>query len=409
MVNGRALYYAIIVSLLISIICGLFISVAHLNSLQQIDQFDRQRYIRNVNSGIALLLENENESIELTEKDLFGNQEDSIIWFKKKWGMLTVAGVRTINQVTGFQDTLSKVFFISPLIENNKTALYLADSNKPLSLLGNTRITGNAYLPKTGVKRGTLNGMSYTGSQLIYGQQKQSSFSIPPFTLDPLFEFISIANNEILLPDFLKHKHSFFEETIVEKANVIGLKEEKFQGNYIFIANQEIVVESNVQLEDVVLIAPKITFKSGFSGSVQAFATQELIVDENCQLAFPSILGLLSNTNPNQNNHLTIHANSKVSGLVFATKKERTTNPPKLAIHTAATIEGQVVSDGVLALEGTVLGNVTCAQFLLQTTGSSYDNYLANGIIDVNKFPFTGLFPFKNQRNTKNFIAKWVN
>ncbi len=39
-------------------------------------------------------------------------------------------------------------------------ALYLKDNNKPLVLVGGTRIDGKAYLPKRGVKSGNIAGYS---------------------------------------------------------------------------------------------------------------------------------------------------------------------------------------------------------------------------------------------------------
>ena len=55
MIPARALFYALVVSLLIALVSGLLVSLAHLQRLQQIDQNHHIRLHKNVKSGINLI------------------------------------------------------------------------------------------------------------------------------------------------------------------------------------------------------------------------------------------------------------------------------------------------------------------------------------------------------------------
>ncbi|MFH6996253.1 hypothetical protein ACHRWY_27650, partial [Flavobacterium sp. FlaQc-48] len=63
-----------------------------------------------------------------------------------------------------------------------------------------------------------------------------------------------------------------------------------FKGNFILRSEDSIRVKKNTVLEDVILIAPKITFEEGFKGTVQAFASKGIELEEKVTLKYPSVI-----------------------------------------------------------------------------------------------------------------------
>lgn len=408
MLDARALFYALIISLLVSIICGLFINASYLNKLQQIDQFTLQNSIRNVKSGITVLLQEDKSNIELEEITLFDNEDNKITWFKKDWGLFQVAGIRAIAETNTLLDTIEKTMFISNLSENKGSALYLSDNNSPLQLLGNSQIKGKVNLPKAGVKKGSLNGFPFTGQKLIDGTSTHSSLQIPNFNLAPLDDFLqtnlSIKDNW----DGETTYQSFFAEPTIIAENNVVLSGDSLEKNFLIIGHQSITIQNAAALNNVILIAPNIYFKSGFSGCVQAYATNQIHIESECQFNYPSVIGLVEEESENTDSDMIIAENVKLDGLVFAVSKTNDRKSLKAKINEQTEIRGQIVIDGYLDFRGTIFGELVTHKFLMETSSSTYENYLFDATIDASKFQYGHLFPFKN-RVTNNTVTRWIN
>src|SRR5690606_976577 len=150
--------------------------------------------------------------------------------------------------------------------ENNRTTLYIQDNNKPLVVVGNTKIEGVAYIPKQGVKSGTISGQSYYGSQLIYGQTRTSS-TLPRIASEILSQIKSIEDQALKVSQdqFIElehgkgYKNSFSEPVQVMYSNSdINLNSLQLTGHILIQSKTRIVVEASSVLKDVVLIAPEI-------------------------------------------------------------------------------------------------------------------------------------------------------
>src|SRR5690606_34855171 len=63
--------------------------------------------------------------------------------------------------------------------EENRYALYLNDNQRPMVIVGNSMIIGDALLPQRGIKMGNIHGYGYTRPQLVYGRTKQSNTALP--------------------------------------------------------------------------------------------------------------------------------------------------------------------------------------------------------------------------------------
>ncbi len=408
--NAQALFYALVVSVIIALICGLFISVAYFFRLQQIDQFDNARLLRNVNSGVALVCSSKEELIEHKKLDLYGNEEDWIEINKSKWGLFSLGHVLAINKTTVSNDTLSKSFLIGGRDgAYSNIALYLTDRKKPLVLVGKTFIKGNAYLPEAGIKSGFIGGVGYKGTKLVRGKQFKST---PEFPFDvqknikALIELLNFEEQNTSLESQMKQ--SFEAETLVVSDQELYLDNVTLKGNILLKAKSEIYVSANSVLEDVILYAPKITIEDGFQGSIQAYATGELNVGFDCKLAYPSILGLFIVENSPEETAFNISEKTDIQGAVLVHQLKYRKKTTVLNIEKHVKISGQVIANAKVELKGSIYGSIVASRFLLNSSSSIYSNYLMDATIDRSKLPDYYLSPILQKKYRSQDIVKWM-
>ena len=304
--------------------------------------------------------------------------------------------------------------------EINRTALYLQDNNRPLVVVGSTKIKGVAYIPKQGVRTGNISGHSYYGARLIYGKEKTSTKlpKLPPEiqkqikTITSIYKdldsdcFLDLSRSSI-------HQNSFYKPLqIIYNPSTINLLEVSLTGHILVQSETKIIVDATSKLKDVVLIAPKIELRNHVEGTFQAFATKEIKVGNNCRLNYPSALVLHeknsrteASRNPKESPCIKIQKGTKIKGIIAylgSTKNYRS----QVFIDDKATIVGEVYCNQNLELLGNVYGSVYTVGFVANQSGSVYQNHIYNGTIHVDKLPqeYIGL-PFKN---SKKGIAKWL-
>src|SRR5690606_35636940 len=123
----------------------------------------------------AILLSKDYRNKEEQRMDLYGEGADSISLQQEKWGLFTLAAIKSFKN----QDTLRKAFLIGRETHQDKTVLYLADEDRPLSVSGSARITGETLLPKAGIRQAYVEGRPYSGKELVYGTIKDSDRKLP--------------------------------------------------------------------------------------------------------------------------------------------------------------------------------------------------------------------------------------
>jgi hypothetical protein len=296
---------------------------------------------------------------------------------------------------------------------NDSVALYLKDNNNPLALVGNTYIEGHAYLPHRGVKSGSIAGYSYSRPQFIYGPLEPiRDFPVIDETLRSYLEELAVGNSEVDQLVFNNRKdymNSFHNSTqaIISDESIV-LSENKYVGNIMVCSRQEIVVEKSANIQDVILLAPRIKVENGFKGVLQAVATEQILVGNSAQLAYPSSLVIIENslTEPNENNFLQLGDNSLIQGTVLYLSSGYSDYFSQVKIMPEATVEGQVYCERNLELRGTVKGMVVTNNFIISENGSIYQNHLFNSVIsayDLNE-NFVGL----NINLGRKGVAKWL-
>ena len=412
--KGFALFYAIVIALIVMIICTFFILLSLLNNSEFANIKISNRLITNASSGFNVLLADTSSRFESGKViDLYGDNQDSVYLEKKMWGLYEIGISKAFSKKKNF----TKIGLIgerSQLI--NKTALYLSDKNKPLALSGNTKIIGDCFLPQAGVKRTYIEGKSFKGDKLIDGTVMKSNSSLPRLNENIIshnLQFLTMNIDQLdieyqnwaTIPDSIFNSFTsaaliYFSETNIP----IALN--KISGNIIVISYEKVFIEAEAQLEDILVYAPAIEIEQGFKGTLQLFATDSIKILEKCTLNYPSTVCLIDDVETLNKPYGLIKKDCKIMGSIVVTESEGSINQSSFVIESSTIVLGQVYVNGNLFLKGNVTGNVSCKQFVLQTASSIYENHLVDVTIDNKSLPDYFLGNIMLSGYFKNGIAK---
>ncbi|MFC3197337.1 hypothetical protein ACFOET_06910 [Parapedobacter deserti] len=402
--KSGALLLALLLAVIIGVLTGGLLLLLQYHRQYAAQAFRHERLQRNLHSATGLLLTQETTIYgDTTAMDLFGDGRDSAILIRRPWGAFDVGITYTYEQ----RDTLSSTFLIGRVLtDSERYALYLADENRPLSISGETRIQGDAFLPEAGIRKSYIENQAYAYDEVIHGgTMRHSGANLPALNsaiierlakyLQPASEaewvisardwFVATAGDSLHQP--------FHDRPLVlhglDSITVSGLS---ITGQIIIVADRAVTVAADALLDNILLFAPAIRFADGFKGRLQAFARDSLVVGRECTFGFPSILGLVNIPKDSIvyafQPLVRIDSASVVNGLVFSHFPGSEQLLANVMIGKSAIVNGQVYAGGLLELKGTVNGITLCRRFTLQTPSSLYENFVLNGVMDL-----TGLSP----------------
>lgn len=352
------------------------------------------------------------DSIRMVDEDL-GIQTNVI---KKYWGLLEMRNVVSKKGKIEFKKT-AFVGYEKP----DRPALYLKDANRPLVIAGNSKITGDAYLPERGIKMGNIGGYGYVRPQMVYGNIFRSDQRLPQLCSEVVQNIKSMIGpgywpkgNKVALKHGMVLKNGFQEESIVIQGMSLNLENISLTGNILVWATERINVKSTSRLRDVILIAPTIEIDEGTRGSFQAISGKEILVGKHCELDYPSILAVQrENVHNGQVNNpvepaIQIGKGARISGsILYLDKKEANGNLSFIRIDEGAVVHGEIYCEQSLEVKGSVHGTVTTGSFVSFENGYIYLNHLFNGKIDAHMLPdeYCGL---SYDNKTVNGVVKWI-
>ncbi len=416
-VKAGALYFAIFISFLCGVFAVFLLLSSYLNSKIVNNELYKEKTIHNVNSAIVLLQGNP-EIIEhgrQREIDLFKDGQSPVTVGRKRFGVYDVVFAKA-----AIRSYIHKKIALTGenMQEGEQTGLYMTDRGKYLSISGDTRLTGTCYLPSLGIRRAYIEGKGFKGDKLVDGTTKKSSKMLPEIDKQ-LFDCLTgymegnykstdsvVDFNEIKRGDVYR---SFQLDMLVfNSEEIIEIQNNDISGNISIRSNKGILVKSRAKLQDVILYAPNIYIEPGFSGSIQAYASDTLVVGNNCQLNYPSFVGII---NKNVNNcYMRVEKNSNMAGGIIIYQDSKALKEPELYIEESVVIYGQVYCNGIVEHKGTVYGTLYCNGFLLKTPSAFYENHLLDARVDRKNLSgyFTGACLLKNGNKSQRLI-KWLN
>ncbi|MFT4800253.1 MAG: hypothetical protein ACI93N_000011 [Flavobacteriaceae bacterium] len=404
MLRAGALLYAVFISGITTILSAAIILLYFYSEQYSLELSNQNKLVDNVNSAIQLGITKPYGEYVI---DLYGEEKDSVIINKRSWGVFDLVVAKSFWKNSEY----TKAALIGEYIDNEPTLL-LNDNNKSLYVCGNTYVSGDVLLPKSGVKRAYIEGKSYASESLIYGKVSQSEKFLPPFDADKIKELkqqvISAWEDErtidindvkdTLSNSFIKQSILIFDDEEIVIENI------KISGNIVVQSSSAIVIGASCFLENVILIAPKVSFESGFKGVVQVIASDTVLLSDSVVLNYPSSICLLGDaTFP----FVQLNPYSLIKGIVFVDNKHLTRGySPNISIEKKAEIYGQVYCNGAVELKGNIKGSSYVDRFVLKTTSSYYENHLLDVSITRDGFSpsFLGIDIFSN-KNKKGIIV----
>lgn len=419
--KAGALQFTTFITVVIALLLTAFILLVHTHKQFQVQSDFIIETTRLSNKGIDYCLKHSIRLNDTTTLNIDNETYKTLKVFRDFWGVFE----KVISRASIKHKQFQKVALVgAKQSERDRTCLYVQDNNKPLVLVGNTKVEGMSFLPKQGVRTGNISGDSYYGSQLIYGATRVSS-SLPELASEitnSLFRLkninSTISQNQFLnLQEGEAYSNSFFEPLQMAYSNTaINLRGVALTGHILVQSKSKISVYPSSNLKDVVLIAPEIEIKSNTVGNFQAIATKGILVQKDVQLNYPSalVLNTEKSNKPKKSiifieeeNAITIEKNTIIKGVVaYLGEKDSNNYKPQVLLDDGAIIHGELYNTQNTELKGKVYGTVFTDNFLVNYSGSVYQNHIYNGTININKLPqeYVGL----QFNDSKKDVLKWL-
>lgn len=401
--------FAILVSVVVAIILSCFLLLTNTFNSFSVRSNQVLSNIENSNSGILYLLGHEDVIVDSTVV-VIGDVPVSLS--KTYWGSFekvkSAAGKRSNRQ--------EKHALLGAAEKKEATSIYLEDNDLPLVLAGNTRIEGNAYTPQNIIKPGNISGDYFQGANLVHGKRYSSERELPNLDLN-WKNYISemagfLPGTEETVVELEDIKNSFSDKRIVVFENSKITLDQQLIGNIIIKSEKEIEVTSFAGLDQVLLMAPKVTVNPNFRGNLHIIAG-EVYLRENVFFEYPSSVIVVQKPSLEGVEHLryspkiSIGENSVFQGnIIYLDSGERRESKNDLLIEKGAMVEGYVYCEGYTELKGTVLGSIYTKYFMANQSGSIYINHIYNGkvLTEQIKPEMGGLLVEGRKKN----IATWL-
>lgn len=415
MLKAGALYYAIFIAFVIALACVVMMMNSQLHQVIVTQYAQSAKLERNIQSAFVLL--NEDPSLvkmnETKEIQLYDNNEDVVTVKKKRWGVFN----QVKTSVFWKNQEQSKIALVgNDLSKSNHVALYLADKERYLSVSGRSLLKGNCFLPSLGIRRAYIEGKSFMGVNLVEGKMGKSAKDLPEIDMKPIEEEVAYIVQNYGTSDSAVHagvlsgteeiKHSFYQKTLnFFSPDWIYLNNARLMGNIRIISAKGIIVSNSNVINNIIMVAPKIEIKDGFSGSMQVFATDTLIVGNKCSFLSPSALVMHSTQ---EKPRMIIGEGTRLKGDIVIVHKEGDQVKPEVKLSKGAQIEGQVYADGMVELRGSISGSLYCNGFVLRTPNATYENHLLDVVIDYSSLSshYAGMVVFPLKLKTKTL--QWL-
>lgn len=385
--KAAALNLVIVIALVIGVICGSLVALAYFfdQSVQRSFKIDKLQ--RNVESGINILLAE--PGIEDVRKIAvpFEDERDTLILQRKRWGAFM------IGEVTAFlgKDTAGKIFMIGGRLDSAKwSALYIIDEDRNISVSGRTKIIGDVYLPKAGIKEAYVNNGAYEGDdRLVIGKKRTSDRQLPKLDEKVIGGMLPVTDAPVTteVPDSLKR--AFDQPTMsISLGKRMTTIRSKLEGNIYIRSDTLVTISAEASLQDVIISAPCINVENGFKGSCQIYATDSLSVGKNCRLMYPSVLAVISTTEKALGQRkLTLGSFTQVDGIIICYEKAHNELRPTLQTEKDVSVHGEVYTSGALDYQNglKIFGSTSMTRALYKASYTRYENYLINVELDATK------------------------
>jgi hypothetical protein len=415
--KAGVLPYVLVISLVGGILASSMMLRFYLSVKESDFYMDYYLMHRHAESALVFGMHEEqfNASKQFQTLDLEVPDDEQVNYASASWGMFRLV----LCRIQKGEKTLEKAALCGGRAKGEIPSLYVCDLHQALSLAGSTHLEGVCYVPEQGLKRAYIEGQSYDGTSMIYGQQKTSKRELPTLEGDFTQRIEQLFKGEFSPEDSLvmfgsltsdSIKHSFFRRTLIVRSNGdLHLKQGYYAGNIIFIASGKLRVAKECRLHHVLLLAKEIEIESDAS-DVQAFARERVVLKNKNVLKYPSVLAVLqeertlpANFRQEEPYGVRLEEDSRLAGCLLSLRKKYDPRIRLLiSLEKNSLLFGQIYAQDLAEVQGEVCGSMYCEKLYLKTNSSTYENYLLNAKISAKDLSpeFCGLM-FKDVPHTK--------
>ncbi|MCF8715543.1 hypothetical protein JM658_11975 [Joostella atrarenae] len=384
MIKAASLFYAIIICVLVGIFCYSLLLISNYMSLHE-GMMDREEFLLRTNEAARIYYRHQIQEGKLgmtIDNDVLENGISSRAELNT-WGVYNMLKVMTFSG----KDTVYKIDLLGRKMDS-VTALYMPDKGEPLHMVGEAKIIGDVSLPKAGIKPGYVKSQAFKAANYLHGKRSISSSQ-------PIKIAMGMLTNE--LTDFDEVAWDTIEDQQLESAfNTPGIhirasdtviSGKSLRGKIMISAKDTLFVSRSMQMDGILISAPKVVFEKGFRGNVQVFASEQIVLEEDVVLTYPSSL-IITSKDKTKESLLKMKKGSQVLGSVIMVPNVSDKESNCLMdIGEGSEVIGEVFCNGPLLLTGKVIGSVYADEFYLKTKSASYKNYLMDGTINAEELP----------------------
>lgn len=382
--------------MVISILICLFIlfAIAFLNfSNYYYSYYHRTKQQKEDMNSAFVLYCNDSTLLPKIEKDGFyqlyeDDPQTSVSIETGKWGLYEYAKVHTTGNC-------SSIHLLGKAQEcEYKAALWVCSKNMVLSFGGKSEVKGNTYIPANGIKYVELGTLPFQGKEIEDYYIDISERELPEVDRSHLYLMDKYLKETEVIPsseDSRYKSYYSFSEKEVHFYIPDDIYKYSIKGHAVLHGN-DIVLSSETILDDVILLARRVTIDEGFRGCLQIIATDTVIIRRNAHLRYPSGIYLKGN---NDKTYLRMDENSTLSGyaIIFGTTENNSGDYVEENFRQAPTAQfnGLLYVDGVAHLQGSCYGGTYLKECYYLAADKTYATTIYNAKIYRNNqigFPF---------------------
>lgn len=337
------------------------------------------------------------EQMKIDKKyQLYEEDEHSVVYMDVcPWGLY-----ECINMYN-FDKSLHAAYLIGKSQDIYRSpSLWVCDRDHSISLSGETEISGEIFLPKSGINYMNTNFDSFRGNIIPTTKIHTSNKDLPPIDSTYLKFMRELRNLPIPRSQIPPEYHSFSNDIIYASVND---NEDISAKGKIILYGDKVRISSSSKISDIILIARYVTIESGFSGALQIMASDTVEIEEGVYLHYPSGVYIHGDRNKA---FLHIAPDSNIEGYAIIEGNIEGGNGFVVDIHyrqeKGSLFSGLLFVDGITHLEGAVSGAAYLKECYYLSGENMYSGLIYNAKITRSKnIAFPLLFK-ENKFNKKN-------
>lgn len=386
-IESSALSYAISFMLLVGLLAAALLFLSGANKRLETIYTVKDHLLLNNLTALKWGLAHGGDSTELVH-----SSGDTSHILSKDWGVYQLVHVKTQHPVATVEKTgIGGV----KAINSKMPVLVIPNKTDHINLCGNTLLEGNIYVTDRGLKRGHLTRKSFTRDKLYVGSLNKSEKRLPPLNFTTGFATYQSyrEKGEIISALPGDSTFSFYNTTAVFSSLDAVELANSLSGNIVVHSFDQIRVRAQSELENVILVAPRIVIEKGFVGTLQAIATEEIFCEENVVLNYPSALIMYRAGRTDSKGRIFLDEGTRVlGGILLYDKDPYFRNPLNLELNNAM-VGGIIYNTGESEIRGQVYGSLFTEKLVLHAGGGTYENYLLDATISSVQVPDKMLYP----------------